>query len=233
MNSLLRSPFRLLLPAAILLFVPVSSAHAQTSDVARQKAALQNACNSGALSADECKQRMAALNNSGSSSGSASKASGGAYTAETGGLANAQTWKEPNGRYSISIPSGWKVDTSAGNLKITNGDSWAIFDTKSQPGEPLDVAKSTADAMAPMVSDWQVFNQGPFTTARHHPAAGMTVGCTVATRSGPTKRVMLFSVLGAGNQNYVVMTSSADAATGRPINGLLMQVFESIRFSGE
>jgi hypothetical protein len=41
---------------------------------------------------------------------------------------------------------------------------------------------------------------------------------------------MLFNAIAAGNDNYVVMTSSADYDTGRPMNSELAQAVESIRF---
>jgi hypothetical protein len=156
-----------------------------------------------------------------------------ATPAQQPGLAGASQWKEPNGRYTISIPSGWKVDTSSNNLKITSGDNWAIFDTTSAPGTALDLAQKIAGQMQPMVSDWKVFNQGAFTTASHHPSAGVTVGCSVATKTGPTPRVMLFAAQGAGGGNYVTMTSSADQASAQATNATFMQIFESIRFAGE
>ncbi len=62
-------------------------------------------------------------------------------------------WHEPNGRYTIQIPAGWQIDDSQGNLKITSGDAWAIFDTTSMPGGALAVAQRNANQMKPMVSD--------------------------------------------------------------------------------
>ena len=124
----------------------------------------------------------------------------------TGRPISASQWHEPHGRYTITLPAGWQVDDSQGNLKITNGTSWAIFDTTSGQGAPLDIAQKASAQMQPMVSDWKVYGQGPFITAAQHPAAGITVGCTVPTRTGPTNRVMLFLAQSAGGGNFVTMT---------------------------
>lgn len=191
-------------------------APAQTTDLAHKKAALQKACAAGALTPDECQQRMAALN--GSAAPPAASSGGG------------QIYKDPQGRFSITIPSGWVVDTSAGNLKITRGDAWANFNTEYQTGGPLAVAQSTALKMEQFMTEPKVLNQGNFTTGAKYPAAGITIGCTISTKSGPAHRIMLFNAIAAGNDNYVVMTSSADYDTGRPRNSELALAVESIRF---
>lgn len=87
--------------------------------------------------------------------------------------------------------------------------------------------------MQPQVSIWNVHNQGPYTTRSHHASAGMTVLCTVPTRSGPTNRVMLFLSQSAGSGNFVTMTASTDAATGKPLVDALSAIFETVRFDGE
>jgi hypothetical protein len=198
---------------ALTVFAP-----AQTTDLAHKKAALQKACSTGALSAEECKARMAALN-----------APVEGQTAATS-LAGGQTYREPNGRYTLTIPPGWAVDTSQGNLKITKGDAWANFNTQYQTGGPLAVAQSEALKMEQFMTEPKVLNQGNFTTGAKYPAAGITLGCTISTKAGPAHRIMLFNAIGAGNDNYVVMTSSADYDTGRPVNAVLAQVVESIHF---
>ena len=138
-------------------------------------------------------------------------------------------WHEPHGRFTITIPAGWHIDDSQPSMKITNGSSWAIFDTTSLAGGPLAVAQRDASQMQAMVGNWKVVHQGNF-TASNHPAAGLTVTCDVPTRSGNTQRVMLFLAMGAGNDNYATMTSSVDAPTGEQANNTLVQIFQSIRF---
>jgi hypothetical protein len=208
MSFLLRRALCLSALSATLL------AAGQTTDLAHKKAALQQACASGVLTLDECKQRLAALN-----------APAGAPPAAGG-----QIYHDPNGRFTMTIPAGWTIDTSAGNLKITNGDAWANFNTEYQTGGPLAVVQAEAQKMEQFLTDPKVLNQGSFTTAAQYPAAGITLGCTVSAKSGPTHRVMLFNVIAAGNDNYVVMTSSADYDTGRPLNAALAQAIDSVRF---
>ena len=147
--------------------------------------------------------------------------------------APATQWHEPHGRFTITIPAGWRVDDSQGNLKITNGDSWAIFETTSGPATALEAAQRTAAQMQPMVSDWKVYSQGPYATALQHPAGGVSVTCTVPTKAGPTSRVMMFLAQSAGSNNYVTMTSSVDAPTGKQASTTLSQTFDSVRFANE
>ena len=142
-------------------------------------------------------------------------------------------WHEPHGRYTITVPTGWRVDDSQGNLKITSGDAWAIIETTSGPASALEAAQKSAAQMQPMVSDWKIYSQGPYTTALQHPAGGVSVTCTVPTKAGPTSRVMLFLAQAAGNNNYVTMTSSVDAPTGKQASAILSQAFESVRFANE
>jgi hypothetical protein len=208
MSSLLRQTLCLSVLSVSVL------ASAQATDLAHKKAALQQACSTGVLTPDECKQRLAALN----APANAQPAAGG------------QVYRDPNGRFTITIPAGWTIDASAGNLKITNGDAWANFNTESQPGGPLAVAQSTAEKMEQFMSEPKVLNQGNFTTGAKYPAAGITLECTISTKSGPAHRVMLFNAIAAGNDNYVVMTSSADYDTGHPLNAALAQAVDSIRF---
>ena len=139
-------------------------------------------------------------------------------------------WREPRGRYSITIPAGWHIDDSQPSMKITNGTSWAIFDTTSLPGGPLAAAQKEANQMQSMVSNWKVVNQGEYSAPGNRPAAGVTVTCDVPTRQGKEARVMLFTAMGAGNDNYVTMTSSVDQPTGQAANSTLVQIFHSIQF---
>ena len=197
------------------------AAAAQSTDLAHKKAALQKACAAGALTPDECKQRLAALN---------APADPQTTAGAPDSLAGGQVYHDPQGRFSLTIPPGWAVEASQGSLKITKGDAWARFDTDSMVGTPINVAIATAQKMEQFVTEPKILNQGSYTTAGNYPAGGLTAGCMLATKTGPAHRVMLFNAIAAGNDNYVIMTSSADYDTGRPINAVLSQVIDSIRF---
>ena len=138
-------------------------------------------------------------------------------------------WHEKNGRFTITIPAGWHIDDSQPVMRITNGSSWALFDTTSLAGGPMAVAQRDASQMQSMVGNWKVVNQGNFTAGQNQ-AAGITVTCDVPTKTGNTPRVMLFLAMAAGNDNYATMVSSVDAPTGEQANNTLAQIFQSIRF---
>jgi hypothetical protein len=215
-------PFQLRQTLCLSLLSFSVLATAQTTDLAHKKAALKQACAAGVLTPDECKQRLAAL--------TAPPASPTAAPAADA-LAGGQLYHDPNGRFTLTIPPGWTIDASQGSLKITNGDAWARFDTATITGTPINVAISTAQKMEQFVTEPKVLAQGDYTTAGNYPAAGLTAGCMLSTKTGPVHRVMLFNAISAGNDNYVIMMSSADYDTGGPINALLSQVIDSIRFA--
>lgn len=148
---------------------------------------------------------------------------------------NAPTWHEPHGRYTLTLPAGWKLESNpeAASMKISNGSSWAIFETSSSNGESLALAQQSARQMQPMYANWTVLNQGAFETALHHPAGGITVQATVTTRTGSQQVVMLFVTQSAGQGHFVSMTSSAPQSGAQAINAQLMSTFNSVRFAGE
>lgn len=223
----------LALLAALLCSAP--SARCQQTSTARQRAAVQKACQAGALSPEECQQKLAALSGSGGSSATATPPTGGAGATPPGGrdIAGATTWRHPQGLYSLSVPPGWNVDTSSNNPKLTNGDTWAIFETSASNSTPMQVAQKDAGQMQPMLSNWKVDDQGSFQTRHNHGAAGITASASVPARGGPTQRTLLFWTQTDGQQHFVTMTASMDAVKAQQTGLLLMQVFNSLKFSGE
>ena len=218
----------------------------QPTSVARQRAALQKACAAGAISQDECTQRLAALDAQGQQPSQTAQNIGQGnsqvqgrttsdnpgYNANNAPIAGSTQYKEPNGRYSMTIPPGWKLEANqaAANLTIRQGEAWAIFSTSYSTQPPLGVIHKEADQMKGMYTSFQPLNDSPFTTQSKHPAAGMTVAAVVP----PGKKVvMLYVTQGAGGGNYMTMVSSAPDTQAPQTNGLLMQIFESVRFGGE
>ena len=148
------------------------------------------------------------------------------------GRENGTVWKHPNGLYSLRVPSRWNTIESNGSLKITNGTTWAIFDTATDSGSAMDVAQKAAGNMQKFVTDWHVTNQGPFTTTGNHTAGGLTATCALATKTGSSNRLMMFAAQGAGGGHYVLMIASTDAATSKEMTEVLIGVFNSVRFGG-
>lgn len=219
----------------VALFVLSTGLVAQTagqqssSTKTRQVQAIQSACQAGALSPDECRQKLAALNvNAPSGRGSAS-----APASANDGANAAGHWSEPHGRYTIAVAPGWRTDDSQGTLKITKGDSWAIFDTQSSSGSPADVAQTNAQQMSGMVSDWQLVQQSPFETPRHHSSAGVTALASVPTQAGKEQRVLTFAAQSAGAGHYVTVTASSLPRSSQQDQGQVMAMFNSVRFAGE
>lgn len=203
----------------VLLILALSSLKVfAQSDSQRQ--AIQKACAAGVLSAQECQQKLAAHKQPNTISQN---------TGQTG----VQHWSEPHGRYTIAIAPGWRVDDSQGNLKVVKGSSWAIFDTESKQGSPMDVAQANAKQMGGMVSGWQVVQQQPFETPRHHSSAGVTAFASVPTRNGSEQRVMTFAAQSAGSGNFVTLTASSLKGDAQNDQGQVMAMYNSIRFAGE
>jgi len=185
-----------------------------------QRQAIQKACSAGVLSAQECQQKLAAQKQTNTAP-------------QPAGQTGVQHWSEPHGRYTIAIAPGWRVDDSQGNLKVVKGSSWAIFDTESKPGSAMDVAQADARQMSGMVSGWQIVQQEPFETPRHHSSAGVTAFANVPTRSGDEQRVMTFAAQSAGSGNFVTLTASSLKSDGQNDQGQVMAMYNSIRFTGE
>ena len=203
-----------------LLFVFALTSLNVSAQTDSQRQAIQKACAAGVLSAQECQQKLTARKQPNTAPQSA-------------GQTTVQHWSEPHGRYTIAIASGWRMDDSQGNLKVIKGSSWAIFDTESKQGSAIDVAQANAKQMSGMVSGWQIVQQGPFETPRHHSSAGVTAFANVPTRSGGEQRVMTFAAQSAGSGNFVTLTASSLKPDAQSDQGQIMAMYNSIRFTGE
>jgi len=203
-----------------LLFVFVLSSLNLFAQTDSQRQAIQKACAAGVLSAQECQQKLAAQKQPNT-------------TPQNAGQAGVQHWSEPHGRYTIAIAPGWHVDDSQGNLKVVKGSSWAIFDTESKQGSAMDVAQANARQMSGMVSGWQIVQQSPFETPRHHSSAGVTAFANVPARSGSEQRVMTFAAQSAGSANFVTLTASSLKSDAQSDQGQVMAMYNSVRFTGE
>jgi hypothetical protein len=208
----------------IVLLVLVLSSLTAFAQADSQLQAIQKACAAGVLSAQECQQKLAKQRQPGKVAN---------FPPQSSSQENVGHWSEPHGRYTIATAPGWRVDDSQGNLKVVKGSSWAIFDTASKQGSAMDVAQANAKQMSGMVSGWQVIQQQPFETPRHHSCAGVTAFADVSTRSGSEARVMTFGAQAAGSGNFVTLTASSLKADAQNDQGQIMAMYNSIRFANE
>src|ERR1700761_8463209 len=178
---------RYLIALSLLFAMHIS---AQTDSRA---AAIQRACDAGVYTPEECRSQLAKLKQPAATTPAPTPQGGAGH------------WSEPHGRCTIAIAPGWTVDDSQGNLKVIKRGSWAIFETASRQGQAMDVAQANSKQMSGMVSGWQVVQQGPFETPRHHASAGVTAFANVPTRSGAESRVMTFAAQSAGSGNFVTL----------------------------
>lgn len=186
--------------------------------------AVQRACAAGVLTPEECRTQLEKLKPS------SSNASTSAQSRPSSGVGH---WRDPKGRYTIAIAPGWAVDDSKGNLKVSKGTSWAIFDTETGKPDPMDVARTNAEQMHGMVAGWQVVQQEYFETPKHHPCAGVVAVANVTDRAGSKPRVLNFVAQSAGSGNYVTMTGSSLKESATTDGNEVMSMFNSIRFPSD
>ena len=207
---------------ALAPFLLLCSALGQTDP---KVAAIQRACSGGVLTPEECRAQLEKLKQPGRASsntpGQATPSSGVGH------------WADPKGRYTIAIAPGWTVDDSKGNLKVSKGMSWAIFDTETGKPDPMDVARTNAEQMHGMVAGWQVVQQEYFETPKHHACAGVVAVANVTDRAGSRPRVLNFVAQSAGSGNYVTMTGSSLKESATIDGNEVMSMFNSIRFPSD
>ncbi len=208
----------------IVLFVLVLSSLKVFAQNDSQIQAIRKACAAGVLSVQECQQKLAKQKQSNTT---------GNLPPQNSSQEKVGHWSEPHGRYTIAIAPGWQVDDSQGTLKVVKGSSWAILDTESKQGSAMDVAQANAKQMSGMVSGWQVVQQQPFETPRHHSCGGVTAFASVPTRGGSEQRVMTFAAQSAGSGNFVTLTASSLKADAQSDQGQIMAMYNSVRFTGE
>jgi hypothetical protein len=146
------------------------------------------------------------------------------------GPAGGGGFHDPQGRYALTPPSGWNtaVDGNAGTATFSQGGSWATVATGSG-AEPAAANHQIVQQIQAQYKDFKILNEGDFQN-NGHPAHG--TNATGINPKGVRVSVLVVSI-GAGSSNYLSIISSAPNDQAQQINGVIMQMVNSVRFAGE
>ena len=137
-------------------------------------------------------------------------------------------YHDPQGRYSLAVPSGWNMASDNGNLTLSSGSSWVTVAT-SNGTQPSDVSRQIVGQIQAQYKDFKLLNEGDFQN-NGHPAHG--TNATGINPKGARVSVLVVSI-GAGGSHYLVLISSAPNDQAQQFNGVVMKIAGSVRFAGE
>ena len=213
-------------------------------DHARQLAALKKACDTGALSQDECAQRMAGLNSQpatqpasqpGPQPGQMSSNDPN-WNPNSPTPASSGPYRDGQGRYSLTIPEGWTATQAAdgsGTLQLARGSIWATVKLKTDAGNsasrPKNIAYGILHDMARQYRDTGMVDENGF-KYNGHPAYGVHASGVDSTGTQAIVTVISVQISGLDFLN-IVSTAPTDQA--KAINDQIMQMLHTIRFAGE
>jgi hypothetical protein len=158
---------------------------------------------------------------------------GGAGQGGTGGFSPSATtdsgsYHDPQGRYSLAVPSGWNTASDNGNLTLSSGAAWVSVATGTA-GSASEESHNIVQQIESQYKNFQILNQGDF-QSNGHPAHG--TNATGVNPKGQRVSVLVVSI-GAGGSNYLVLISSSPNEQAKEINGTVMQIAQSVHFAGE
>jgi hypothetical protein len=137
-------------------------------------------------------------------------------------------YRDPQGRYSLAVPSGWNTAADNGNLTLSSGASWVTVATGTG-AQASDLSQKIVQQVQAQYKDFKVLNQGDFQNNGH---AAHGTNATGVNPKGARVSVLVVSI-SAGSGNYLVLISSAPNDQAQQINGTVMQIAQSVRFAGE
>jgi hypothetical protein len=137
-------------------------------------------------------------------------------------------FKDPRGRYSLSIPPGWEVSMAGDDPTFHNGASWiqVRIVTAKSPSAAVDQA---ADLFRSQFTAFNTVNRGN-TTIAGRASHGLNVDAI--TTAGQRVSVLLTAQPQGGKQ-YFVLVSSTPVAQAPQLNTSVMNLANSVHFSGE
>jgi hypothetical protein len=157
--------------------------------------------------------------------------SGGEFPSPGGsgsGGSGSGAYHDPQGRFSLAVPSGWNTASDNGNLTLSSGATWVSV-TTSTGAKPADVNHQIVQQIQAQYKDFQLLNEGDFQNNGH---AAHGSNATGVNPKGARVSVLVVSI-NAGSGNYLVLISSAPNDQAQQVNGTVMQIAQSVRFAGE
>jgi len=137
-------------------------------------------------------------------------------------------YHDPQGRFSLAVPDGWNTASDNGNLTLSSGASWVSVATGTG-AQPSDVNHNIVKQIEAQYKQFQTLNEGDFQNNGH---AAHGTNATGINPKGERVSVLVLSI-GAGGGNYLILISSSPNDQAKQNNGTVMQIAQSVRFSGE
>jgi hypothetical protein len=209
-------------------------------DHARQLAALKKACDTGALSQEECAQRLASLNSQPAPQSASQPAQMSSndpnWNPNAAGPASSKSYRDGQGRYSLTIPEGWTATPatdSSGTLQLVRGSAWATVTLMTGAGNsashPQDITYAVLHDMEPQYRDTAMVDENGFKYNGHSAYGAHASG---VDSKGTQVVVTVISVQISG-LDYLSIASSAPSDQVKASNNQIMQMLHSIHFAGE
>jgi hypothetical protein len=139
-----------------------------------------------------------------------------------------QPFQDTQGRYRLSIPSGWEVSLAGDDPTFHNGPSWikVRIVTAASASAAVD---QVADLFRSQFTTFNTINRGNTTIAGR---ASHGLNLDVMTAAGQRMSVLLTAQPQGGKQ-YFVLVSATPVARAPELNTSVMALANSVRFSGE
>ena len=139
------------------------------------------------------------------------------------------TYHDPQGRYTLTVADGWtaKADDS-GSAQLRSGASWATL-LAGTGSDATGVNHGILQQIQSQYQDFRVLNEGNL-QVNGHPAHGSNA--TGINRQGARVSLLVISI-SAGSGHFLTVVSSTPNEQAREVNAAVMQMTQSIRFSGE
>ncbi len=141
------------------------------------------------------------------------------------GGAGSGDYHDPQGRYSLAVPSGWNTASDNGNLTLSSGAAWVTVATGTG-NKPADVNHQILGQIQAQYKDFKLLNEGDFQNSGH-PAHG--ANATGINPKGARVSVLVVAI-SAGGDHYLILISSAPNDQAKQINGTVMQIAQSVHF---
>ncbi len=139
-------------------------------------------------------------------------------------------YRDPQGRYSLTIPDGWRVEPQANSdaLQLSSGPDWAML-VAGSGGAPRDVNHQITQQIQAQFTGFRLLNEGDL-QINGHPSHG--ANATGMNPKGERVSVLVVSI-SAGSGHFLTVISSSPNNQAKTVNMTIMQMAQSIRFAGE
>jgi hypothetical protein len=146
------------------------------------------------------------------------------------GSAGAQTnYRDPQGRFTVTIPDGWNLQSNNGRVQLSSGPSYAVLTTGSGIAQPADVVNFLAGQFQKQYQNFRLSSQNTFKAGPHDAAFGIFFGT-----NGKGEDVVLELVgISAGGDRYLAIIASAPRANVKEASQSFSAIVQSVKFGGE